>query len=417
MNLLVSAILISSLSSWAQGFHERAPNNYSEASEENTATALNRRLDAGEMTLEPKGEGARLAAVLAALKVPASSQTLVVSKTSFHRDLISPQNPRAVYFGPDAYVGWVKGAPVLEVAVGDPKLGLVFYTLAQDPKSPPRFHREDSCLSCHGTSRTGNEPGLVLRSIYQDEKGRAISSAGEVDVETSTPLEQRWGGWLVTGKFSGRHRGNGIAAKVGEGWEVPAFPASDLKDFSKDFDASVYLRPGSDIGALLVFEQQATLHNLLIRAAMQTRCLLASDREINELLGQKGPREQSSRIIEHLAVEICAALLLKGEPDLAPAKITADAGFAAEFAAQWPSGGSGSRLGTFEMNRRLFQLPLSPMIHAPAFEVLPTELSQAVLKHLRASLSGTEWPEGVAPLSAEAKAKLHQHLQETVKGY
>jgi hypothetical protein len=221
----------------------------------------------------------------------------------------------------------------------------------------------------------------------------------------------------VTGKFAGRHRGNGIATKVAAGWEVPAFPAADLKAFSKDFDASVYLRLSSDIGAFLLFEQQITLHNLLIRAALQTRCLLESDREINELLGQTGPREQSSRIIEHLAAEICAALLLKGEPDLAPAKITAEPAFAAEFAAQWPAGASGHRLGTIEMKTRLFELPLSPMIHAPAFQVLPDALRLSVLKHLRAALSGTEWPEGVAPLSAETKAKLHQHLQETVKGY
>ncbi len=417
MKLLIFALLITAASGWGQGFYERAPNNYSGSTEENAATDLNRRFESGEAKLESQGESGRLAAVLAALKVPASSQTLVVSKTSFHRDLISPQNPRAVYFGPDAYVGWVRGAAVLEVAVGDPKLGLVFYTLSQDPKTPPRFRRDDSCLSCHGTSRTGNEPGLVLRSIFQDEKGRPISSAGEVDVETSTPLEQRWGGWLVTGKFAGRHRGNGVATKVGEGWEVPAFPAADLKAFSKDFDASVYLRPSSDIGAFLLFEQQTTLHNLLIRAALQTRCLLESDREINELLGQTGPREQSSRIIEHLAAEICAALLLKGEPDLARAKITAEPAFAAEFAAQWPVGTSGHRLGTTEMKTRLFELPMSPMIHAPAFAVLPDALKQSVLKHLRAALSGSDWPEGVTPFSAKTKAKLHQHLQETVKGY
>ncbi|MEN9358642.1 MAG: hypothetical protein RL095_177 [Verrucomicrobiota bacterium] len=418
MKLLIAVFFLTSLGAWAQGFHERAPNNYSGTSEQNAATLLNRRLEAGELRLEVKGGTGRLEAVLAALKVPASSQMLVSSKTSFHRDLISPQNPRAVYYGPDAYVGWVKGAGVLEVAVGDPKLGLVFYTLSQDSKVPPRFRRDDACLSCHGTSRTGNEPGLVIRSIFPDDKGRPISSAGEAEVETSTPFEQRWGGWLVTGRFEGRHRGNGVAVKRGESWVLEPMKAADLKAFSKDFDASVYLRPSSDVGTLMVFEQQATLHNLLIRGALQVRCLLESDREINELLGQSGPREQSVRIIGNLAKEIAASLLLKGEPDLSAAKIIPDAAFAADFAALWPASSAGERLGALEMKSQLFRLPLSPMIHSPAFEVLPAELKSAAFKELRSVLEGGgAWPEGVKPMTAEMKFRLHRHLLETVKGY
>ena len=53
---------------------------------------------------------------------------LVFSKTSFQRERISPQTPRALYFNEDVYVGFIPGAPLMEISVAEPKLGAVFYT-------------------------------------------------------------------------------------------------------------------------------------------------------------------------------------------------------------------------------------------------------------------------------------------------
>lgn len=96
-----------------------------------------------------------LPVVLDLLHVPASSQMLVFSKTSLQRNNIRPDNARALYFSDDVYVGYVPGAPVLEVAAVDPKLGAVFYTVNQDKDEPVRFRRDLECLSCHGAAQIG----------------------------------------------------------------------------------------------------------------------------------------------------------------------------------------------------------------------------------------------------------------------
>src|SRR6185436_12446226 len=118
---------------------------------------LQRRLDRGGLTLSRDPKNGYLSAVLRELNVPASSQSLVFSKTSFQRDRISPNNPRALYFDDDTYVGYVPGGDVIELASTDPQLGTVFYTLDQPkgapaekaPPAQPRLVRQThTCLQC-----------------------------------------------------------------------------------------------------------------------------------------------------------------------------------------------------------------------------------------------------------------------------
>lgn len=401
----------------AQGFHQRAPNLYRQTADDNAATALNARLAAGGSTLPAQGRSGRLQALLDALSVPASSQMLVWSKTSLQRHRISPQNPRALYFGPDAYVGWVPGAASLEVAVGDRRLGLVFYTLAQDPAVPAVLQRDDSCLSCHGGERTDDEPGLLLRSVFPDAEGDPIASAGEVDVTLQTPLVDRWGGWIVTGRFSGPHRGNGPAVRDEQGrYRVNPRAAADLAAFAADFPLDGYPARTSDVGALLAFEQQATVHNLLIRASLQVRCVLDGESSLNEMLGETGPRPATVRIVDALARQIAGALLLADEAPLAGTGAGVDPAFAAAFAALWPKDPAGASLGRFDLQERLFALPLSPMVHSPAFAAMPDELRAAVLERLRVALQRGRLPGGVVLTPAQRRA-LHEHLRATLPGY
>ena len=121
-----------------------------------------------------------LAAVLKALDVPVESQGLVFSKTSKQNDLITPRNPRAVYFGDNAYVGYVPGGSI-EVAAFDPVLGPVFYLMSMDGRgSDGWIQRDNSCLQCHGTSRTELVPGLLVRSVYADRRRSAAAGGGIV---------------------------------------------------------------------------------------------------------------------------------------------------------------------------------------------------------------------------------------------
>src|SRR3954452_9337128 len=135
--------------------YESAPINYSTTQPSDPATALQSKLSAGTATLDPASPLSLLASTLKALDIPLSSQTLVFSKTSLQSTSISPDNPRALYFNDDTYVGYVPGGRVLEIATTDPHLGSTFYTLDQHPQSPPKFVRQtDNCLSCHASNMT-----------------------------------------------------------------------------------------------------------------------------------------------------------------------------------------------------------------------------------------------------------------------
>lgn len=416
--LWVAAIAASAASPPAQGFHRREPTRYERTPDDNAMTALGRELAAGarELPFEP-GRG-RLRALLQALHVPESSQVLVFSKTSQQRHRVSPQNPRALYFGRDVYVAWIPGAKNLEVAAGDARLGVVFYSVPNTDDAPPRVARDDSCLSCHATERTGDEPGLLLRSVFPDDAGHPIAGAGETDVTFRTPFAERWGGWLVTGRFAGEHRGNGIARRgADDRFRVHGRAADDLAAFAADFRADDYLVAHSDVGALLALEQQVTLHNLLIAAALELRHRLAADRadaaRTGEPLDDDGMRMATARSADALADRIVASLLLDGEPSLVGHDAAPAPAFARDYAALWPEDPSGVRLGELDLQRRTFVLPLSPMVHAAAFRALPDPLRRRVLRRLARCLAGGSFP-GAVGMTADERATLQAHLAATV---
>ena len=415
--VLLAALLASAGTATAQSFHRREPNRYKTAPDDNAATALDARLADGSLELAYEDGRGRVRALLRALGVPESSQTLVFSKTSLQRHRISPHNPRALYFGRDVYVGWIPGAKSMELAVADARLGTAFYLVPNEPDVRPRIVRDDSCLSCHASPRTDDEPGLVLRSVFPDADGDPIQNAGEADVTFRTPLVERWGGWLVTGDFGGAHRGNGVAVRgEHDDWRVPLRHASDLQALADTFAVAGYPTDHSDVGALLVLEAQATVHNLLVKATLQMRHLRATDRALAERDGlpdDGAMRTQTRRVAEALCQRITAALLLDGEPSLAGLHAAADTTFARDYAALWPADSQGVRLGELDLRTRTFVLPMSPMIHSATFRALPEELRADVLRRLDRSLLRGVFP-GTVSMTAGERATLRRHLAETV---
>jgi len=111
------------------------------------AADLQQKIDTGKVKLEFEPNQGYLRSLLKNLKIPISSQALVFSKSSFDLGLISPSNPRALYFNDDSYVGWVPPSPIIEIASVDPKAGAVFYTLSQEKTSRPKFERKTTTPS------------------------------------------------------------------------------------------------------------------------------------------------------------------------------------------------------------------------------------------------------------------------------
>src|SRR6476646_8176750 len=207
---LAAFILVSGVGSLTRAdAFDRPPINYSTAKTDNLVTRLQQRIDSGEVKLPFADEFGYLPAVLKELKVPTSSQMLVFSKTSLQRDRIGPRTPRAVYFNDDLYVGFCRLGEVMEVAVADPQLGNVFYTLTQEPAAKPKSPgTTENCLSCH-LSRQQGIPALTVRSVYPDREGNPILSGGSFRTDHTSPLKERWGGWYVTGTHGSQtHLGN-----------------------------------------------------------------------------------------------------------------------------------------------------------------------------------------------------------------
>src|SRR4051812_11508807 len=87
----------------AENDFDGEPIHYRTAPEDNSASRLQQRLKDGSATLTHEKHFGYLRSLLTELRVPASSQSLVFSKTSLQQHRISPQTPRAIYFSDDVY--------------------------------------------------------------------------------------------------------------------------------------------------------------------------------------------------------------------------------------------------------------------------------------------------------------------------
>lgn len=97
--------LIAIHSADAQLPFERTPIEYSRSDATDPVAKLIDRIDEDDANrLRSANPGGYLNSLLKALQIPVSSQTLVFSKTSLQKHLISPSNPRAIYFNDDIYV-------------------------------------------------------------------------------------------------------------------------------------------------------------------------------------------------------------------------------------------------------------------------------------------------------------------------
>lgn len=168
----------------------------------NDAVALLQRKIDGKskrLTFEPGGRG-YLRSLLRELGIDSASQVLVFSQTSLQFRFIGPQTPRAIYFGGESYVGWIPGAPFIEIISIDPVQGPQFYTLANKEVASPRLVRQtDDCLSCHSSPSSRDVPRFLARSVYPGPDGRVLTAAGSFVTTSVSPIEDRWGGWYVTG--------------------------------------------------------------------------------------------------------------------------------------------------------------------------------------------------------------------------
>lgn len=394
----------------AQGdFWELAPIRYSETAAEDRLAMLAAQWGESSTGIHGVTPLARMREVLAALNVPEESQILVFSKTSKQNSLISPSNPRALYFSLDTYCGYVPGG-AMEVIVQDPRLGPVFYLIdLGGPNQPIRVERDSSeCLSCHGTGRTENVPGVFIRSVYPDEGGHPVLSMGSGVITHQTPVSERWGGYYVTGSISLPHLGNRTYtdARAAE----PEFEPP-IHELSGRIDSSKYPRATSDMVALMVLEHQCQAHNLLTAASMNYRRAI----HLGKVLDPDADPDQGSagRVADHAADGIVKWFLYQGEADQGVDGVEGDAAFQERFQQLVPKTQDGKSLADFELNHRLFKHRCSYMVYSNAFRQLPEPVKRRVIAGLKRVLESPATDDGYPTMKIPERRKIAMILRET----
>ena len=324
-----------------------------------------------------------LKTLLDMLSIPQESQMLVFLSGSLQGQRINKGNPRALYFNDSVSVGWVRGG-FIEIAAQDPTQGTVFYTAGASSQS--LFMREnDRCLSCHFGGRTGDVPGMIERNGH------------------TRPLDQRWGGWYVTGNPGGvHHLGNVDQADFlkNPGARSPA----PLTSVATVFDTTGYLTPHSDVAALMVFEHQMQMMNLLARLGWETR-----------VAKHEGRLDAEGAVLRDKVEQVVDYMLFVDEAPL-QSRIEGSGQFATVFSKRGPRDRKGRSLYQLDLKTRLMRYPCSYLIYSDQFEQLPMEAKAAISRRLWAVLSGAQSDKKYQHLSRADRTAILEILRETKPG-
>ena len=376
--LALIGALAQSRSKFAGTLESHPAIEYRTAQPHDIVTSLRQDVTGGKTTLTFDGPQGYLRSALEKLDIPIDSQILLFSKTGIQNAHTSPEHPRALYFNDRAIVGYIPGAPLLEMASHDARQGVIFQTLVQS-SAQTIFARSDRCLSCHLSANSLDVPGILVRSNFAAADGRAMPQLGSFLIDHRSPLEQRWGGWYVTGTHGlARHMGNAFVSDPSN--PAAAIGHSTLNRTTLDprVEGGLYPASTSDIVALMVFDHQGYAMNLLTRLGWETRIAAA-----------EGSPEFTRGVLAEVLNETINYLLLRGEAKL-PAPIRGVSSFTKTFSQRGPRDSHGRSLRDLDLEKRLFKYGCSYMIYSPAFDALPGEARAAVYAGMRKMLTDAD---------------------------
>jgi hypothetical protein len=409
-------ILLISAPCFSQVDIEAPPINYSETKADNAVTRVIDQIKSGGLSLDYDQDFGYLPALLQAMDVPVSSQGLVFSKTSMQIQFISPQTPRAVYFNDDIYIGWVKGSNLMEISTADPKLGAAFYLVEMNPEKAIFKQAYYNCLTCHTSTLTQGVPGHTVRSVVPQPNGYIVASKKSYVSDHCSPLEERWGGWYVTGRHGEmRHMGNAVLR--GE-----HFTDEDTRNWltlNKVLETTRWLSSRSDIVALMVLEHQTQMHNTFTRANFEVRRRLyeidqafpETEAANSKTVGIEEKRDFDFAV-DDLAEQVVDYMLFVDETKI-DSKIKGSSKFVREFVARGPSDSQGRTLREFDLRSRIFRYPCSYLIYSTAFDALETPLQNKIYRRLWRILTQKDVSTKYNHLDTETRQAILSILRET----
>ncbi|HIE96525.1 MAG TPA: hypothetical protein EYG03_01970 [Planctomycetes bacterium] len=417
-SVIIFAVVLPHLCGTAVGQldFDTEPINYSTTPAQDPIAKLQQQIDDGTAELDYDKETGYLKSVLQHLNVNPSSQVLISSKTSFQLRKISPQRPRAVYFGDESYVGWVQGGDVVELMATDPVQGQIFYALSQERSEQPHFIRDrGQCTVCHASSRTQGVPGGLVRSVYLDRNGQPHFGAGTFTVDHSSPFKDRWGGWYVTGTHGSlRHMGNVMSQDRANPEDIDREAGANVTDLSEFVATGPYLTPHSDIVALMVLEHQTQMQNYITRASYEARSAAHYDGVMSSALARPAGyiSATTTRRIASAGDKLLRYMLFADEFQLT-SPVQGTSGFATDFQSPGVRDSQGRSLRDFDLQTRLFKYPCSYLIYSPAFDRLPKPVKQYVSERLQEVLLGNDDSDDFVHLTIDDRKSILEILTET----
>jgi hypothetical protein len=352
---------------------DEPPHNYTRRTPQDRFTGLKAALESGQIALDRSSEKAFVLSLLKALDVPVTSQMLVFSTTSLQLRLISPANPRALYFNEEIYLGYVPGGRI-EIVSLDPELGGIFY-IADIPREAASFRaeRSDRCMNCHASDDTRHVPGLVIKSVVPGPGGGSLTAFRLGESGHSIPFDQRFGGWYVTGLHGFTNHWGNLTGR---------FVAGNLTTISNTpgarFNWQKYPVPTSDILPQLLHEHQAGFVNRVVEAAYHARTALhASNGKLTSV--------QAAELDEQATI-VTDYLLFAGEAPLPLEGVKGEPQYKTDFLKTRRTIPEGISLKDFDLRTRLFKHRCSYMIYSPTFAGLPDVIKQRIYRRLTAIL-------------------------------
>jgi len=382
---------------------DEPPHNYRQRQPQDAFTRRQADFASGKIPLDRSSEKAFLLSLLRALDIPASSQLWVYSTTSLQLSLISPENPRALYFNEELYLGYVPGGRI-EIVSFDPEWGGIFYIfdIPRD-NQPLSFERSERCMNCHARGDTGDVPGLVVKSVIPGPGGGSLTAYRVGQSGHTIPLDQRFGGWHVTGADGFTNHAGNLTGLLANGalTRLPNPPG-------KRFSVSRYPVATSDLLPHLVHEHQVGFVNLVVAATYLSRQFvfenpdhLTTDQEV---------------VLERQADRIVRYLLFADEAPFPAGGIPGDPAFVQAFLSRRAQSSSGTSLKDLDLKTRLFRHRCSYMIYTSVFQGLPAGMKQRIYRRLHAALAADSQPSEFAYLGPDERRTLRTILRETLPG-
>lgn len=382
-----------------------APHNYLKHVPNDRFAKLQKDIEAGRARLDTTDDKTFLRSLLRALDVPESSQLLVFSASSLQSEIINPRNPRALYFNEDTYVGWVPRGKV-EIISMDPELGAMFYIFENlRPDRPaPVSSRSEKCFNCHAGLATRRVPGLIAESLLPMLSGASLETYRRDEQGHQIPLEQRFGGWHLTGAH---HLKDHHANLMGENAPGRGIVKTKVEPGQMS-NLSLHLRATSDILPHLVHEHQIGFENRVFHAAYLMRQWLAEGR---------GALPMSAKAdFEEVADELARYILFVDEAALPKAGIEGDEDFIREFQRNSRSAKDGRSLKEFDLKTRIFKYRCSYMLYTESWLQLPVILKEKVYFKMAEGLREQNANPAYAHLTPSEKLAIRSILKETLPG-